>query len=57
MNCCPINVWCRVSVPTLKHRPTGRALACPSSDTYSPTALWRGARRLSEEPLFFYGVG
>ena len=32
-------MWCRVSVSTLKHRPTGRARASPSSDTCSSTHL------------------
>ena len=59
MNCCPINVWCRVSVLTLKHRPTGRTLAWPSTDTCSSRHLgvtsdlwvWRG--RASRRAAFF----
>ena len=30
---------CGVNIPTLKHRPTGSARACPSSDTCSSTHL------------------
>ena len=48
MNDCPITVWCGCNVPTLKHRPTGRARASQSSDTCSSTHLGvarEGSRR------------